>query len=280
MPYDENNRNGACSLDDDCRSRGNSAGQITSKPARRRSSTDQNDQEQPPNAFVDCRGKEVGEVVQHVSANGLVAATCAESPQGLVARPVNRYSATEGAKASQPDSSPDTKTTGNIVLTSGAADQTGTLSAEYTCDGNGSSPALSWANAPPGTKEFAVMMTAMPPGGRPKWNWVVYGIPATTTELAKNAVGIGTQGMGSHGSTAGYEPPCSKGPGLKTYTFTVYALSAHPELDVSSVVSGDALTHAIAGITLDSGTLNVHYERPRKPPTDGFGGRKPPSSAF
>ncbi|MHB1199979.1 MAG: YbhB/YbcL family Raf kinase inhibitor-like protein [Polaromonas sp.] len=248
-------------------------------PAAQSGAEFQDDHEPPPKAYADCRGKEVGEVVQHASSNGLVAATCVESPQGPVARPVKRFSATEGTHPA-PDSFPVTKTTGNIVLTSSAADQTGTLSAEYTCDGNGSSPALSWANVPPGTREFAVMMTTLPPDGRPQWNWVVYGIPATTTELTKNAVGIGTQGMGSHGSTAGYEPPCSKGPGPKTYTFTVYALSAHPELDAGLVVSGDVLTHAIAGITLDSGTLNVHYDRPRKPPADGFGDLKPPSSAF
>lgn len=118
------------------------------------------------------------------------------------------------------------------------------------------------------------MMTTVPPGGRPKWNWVVYGIPATTTDLAKNAAGIGMQGMGSNGSAAGYEPPCSRGPGLKTYTFTVYALSAHPVVPASGATGGD-LMRAIAGITLDSGSLDVHYDRPRRPPNDGLEGVKP-----
>ena len=242
-------------------------------PTRPPSAEFQDDHEPPPKAYADCRGKAVGEVVQHSSSNGLVAATCAESPQGLVARPVKRFSATEGPEPA-PDPSPDTKTTGNLVVSTSAADQTGTLSAEYTCDSNGSSPALSWANVPPDTKELAVMMTTVPPGGRPKWNWVVYGIPATTTDLAKNTAGIGMQGMGSNGSAAGYEPPCSRGPGLKTYTFTVYALSAHPVVPASGATGGD-LMRAIAGITLDSGSLDVHYDRPRRPPNDGLEGVKP-----
>jgi hypothetical protein len=41
----------------------------------------------PPQAFEDCRGKKAGESVQHTTPEGVVAATCVDSPQGLVARP-------------------------------------------------------------------------------------------------------------------------------------------------------------------------------------------------
>ena len=41
----------------------------------------------PPQAYADCRGKQVGAAVQHMTREGLVAATCADSPEGLVARP-------------------------------------------------------------------------------------------------------------------------------------------------------------------------------------------------
>lgn len=235
----------------------------------------QSDQEPPAQAYADCRGKEVGDVVAHSSLDGLVAALCADSPQGLVARPVKRPEEKED-REQESYPSPDTQIAGNLVVTSSAADQAGMLSVEYTCDGDGSSPALSWTSAPLGTKELAVMMTTMPPGGRPKWNWVVYGIPATTTELAKNSVAIGTQGVGSNGSAAGYEPPCSRGPGLKTYTVTVYALSAHPALKAMAGASGADLARAIAGITLDSGTFDFHYDRPGVPPQKGFEDRRLP----
>ena len=43
--------------------------------------------EPPPLAYTDCQGKKAGDVVQHATREGKVAATCVDSPQGLVARP-------------------------------------------------------------------------------------------------------------------------------------------------------------------------------------------------
>ena len=44
----------------------------------------------PPNAYTDCQGKKAGDTVQHKTPEGVVSATCAESPGGLVARPVGK----------------------------------------------------------------------------------------------------------------------------------------------------------------------------------------------
>ena len=43
--------------------------------------------EPPPQAFADCKGKKSGDAIQHTTPEGKVAATCRESPKGLVARP-------------------------------------------------------------------------------------------------------------------------------------------------------------------------------------------------
>lgn len=43
--------------------------------------------EPPPQAYTDCVGKKAGDTVQHMTREGVVAATCADSPKGLVARP-------------------------------------------------------------------------------------------------------------------------------------------------------------------------------------------------
>jgi hypothetical protein len=43
--------------------------------------------EPPPQAYEDCRDKKAGDAVQHATPEGKVAATCMESPTGLVARP-------------------------------------------------------------------------------------------------------------------------------------------------------------------------------------------------
>jgi len=59
--------------------------------------------EPPPQAYADCQGKMAGETVQHTTPEGKVAATCTDSPNGLVARP----NQPPGAKPStQPKQSP------------------------------------------------------------------------------------------------------------------------------------------------------------------------------
>ena len=41
----------------------------------------------PPQAYTDCKGKKAGEAIGHTTPEGKVAATCQDSPEGLVARP-------------------------------------------------------------------------------------------------------------------------------------------------------------------------------------------------
>ena len=122
--------------------------------------------------------------------------------------------------------------------------------------------ALSWANAPAATKEFAVLLTTVAVDNVTKYNWVLYGIPATKTGLSKDSYGVGTLGVGSDGPVIGYQSPCSQGLGSKTYTHTVYALSSTPNLSSSSgPVTGAALLSAISGITLGSAALKLNYNR-------------------
>jgi phosphatidylethanolamine-binding protein (PEBP) family uncharacterized protein len=151
-----------------------------------------------------------------------------------------------------------------MTLASPVATDGGTLPAEYTCDGVGATIELAWSNAPSGTREFALLMSTLPGDGTVKWSWVLSGIPATVSSLAKNTTGVGVLGVGSDGPTAAYQPPCSQGPGPKTYTFTVYALSASPSLPAAPTqVTGAVLTSAIAPVTIGSASLSLTYTRPR-----------------
>ena len=68
-------------------------------------------QEPPPQAYADCRGKKVGETVQHTTRDGTVAATCTDSPNGLVARPTqgghaSNDAADQGGSGNQPPRNP------------------------------------------------------------------------------------------------------------------------------------------------------------------------------
>src|SRR3954462_6674644 len=107
------------------------------------------------------------------------------------------------------------------------------------CTGENVSPALAWTNPPAGTKSFVV--TAYDPDaptGSGWWHWVVYNLPATTTELPQGA-GSGkgalpegaVQGKTDFG-TAGYGGACPPaGDKPHKYIFTVYALKTE-KIDV------------------------------------------------
>lgn len=155
-----------------------------------------------------------------------------------------------------------TQNSASFTLSSPDAVQGGTLPAEYTCDGASATLALSWSGAPIGTQSYAVIMHHIASPEDIHWYWVLYDIPQEVTTLSKNSAGIGTLGTNSVNGKTAYAPPCSKGPGPKVYTFTVYALSRQPELSVpASKVNRDVLLDAIRDITLANAELNVTYTR-------------------
>ena len=61
--------------------------------------------EPPPQAYEDCKGKKSGDTVQHTTREGKVAATCVDSPRGLVARP-NQPSGTRSNMQQRQSSTP------------------------------------------------------------------------------------------------------------------------------------------------------------------------------
>ena len=146
-----------------------------------------------------------------------------------------------------------------LAVTSSSVDANGLLSIDCTCDGNSVSPAVEWKNAPAGTKSFALNVWHVPGPGDLKSYWVLYNIPANVTKLDKNAKSIGKLGFNDK-RRAEYDPMCSKGPGLKKYHVTVFALSAEPKLSPDKA-NRAALLEAIKDITLAEGTLDFQYER-------------------
>jgi len=171
-------------------------------------------------------------------------------PQSGSSRPSGRERAgASSAKASATDS---------LTVTSAAIGADGNLPLEFTCDGAGASPPLAWQAGPPGTKSYAISLWHQAPD-QVKSYWVVYGIPGNTTQLAKNSTNVGATGLNDKNRPE-YAPMCSKGPGVKTYHVTVYALSAMPTLR-GNAATRDALLDAIKNITLAEGTLTYTYER-------------------
>ena len=179
------------------------------------------------------------------------------------------------------------KHSGNFVLQSSAVTNGGALPAEFTGDGAGATPPLEWKGAPVGTKSYALVMDHLAPGNDMKCYWTMWDIPGDVRSLAKNVKGVGKLGPGFKGQL-GYEPPHSQGPGLKTYTLHVYALSAAPKLDrPQREVTRDVLLTAIKDLVLDSADLKVTYTRSGSGGGDGErrgpggpGGKKKGEAAF
>jgi phosphatidylethanolamine-binding protein (PEBP) family uncharacterized protein len=161
-----------------------------------------------------------------------------------------------------PSPSPAAVAAGGLVVTSSAIGADGKLPLEFTCDGAGISPPIAWQAGPAGTASYAVVLWHEAPD-KVKAYWVVHGIPQTVTALPKGSRSIGTTGLNDKRKAA-YDPMCSKGPGLKQYHVTVYALSAEPTLSASEATR-DGLLAAIADTTLAEGTLTFSYERSENP---------------
>jgi phosphatidylethanolamine-binding protein (PEBP) family uncharacterized protein len=149
-----------------------------------------------------------------------------------------------------------------FILASQEVTGGGLLPKEYTCDGNSSTLPLEWSGEPATTKSFALVMYTIPSPNESHWYWVLYDIPPDVHNLDKNVVGIGILGNNSVNGRTEYAPPCSKGPGPKLYTYTIYALSATPQFTAPPAeVSRDILLAAIKEITLGTAELNVYYSR-------------------
>ncbi len=173
-------------------------------------------------------------------------------------------SATQIAISNTPvmPTTPDPVAINSFTLTSNEVNQDGSLTVDATCDGSGSSPSLTWRNPPAGTKSFALLMSTDPGDGILKYNWVNFNLSSSLTGLSKNSVLVGTYGVGSDGPTQAYQPPCSQGPGLKKYKFTLYALSMATPLKISSsTISGSDLLNLIANGVLGQATLEAGYSR-------------------
>jgi len=144
-------------------------------------------------------------------------------------------------------------------VTSEAIGPDGRLPARFTCDGEGIPPPVAWEAGPEGTTGYALVLWHEAPD-RLKTYWVVHGIPADVLSLPAGGGNAGVTGLNDRGR-AEYDPPCSRGPGVKTYHVTVWALSGTPRLPARGATR-EALLAAIRDVTLAEGTLTFDYERP------------------
>ena len=150
----------------------------------------------------------------------------------------------------------------SFEITSPEIGQNSLLPIDYTCDGESATLPLDWRGYPENTQSFALIMHHEASPTDIHWYWILYNISATVQSLPKNVSGIGTMGNNRVNGKTEYSPPCSQGPGLKTYFYTIYALSEMLELNVSPEdVNRDVLLDAMDGIILSTDTFTVGYSR-------------------
>lgn len=123
----------------------------------------------------------------------------------------------------------------DLQLTSSAFAADGVIPAKHTGEGEDVSPALSWANAPAGTKSFAVIChdpdapLVSANGTYGFVHWVHYNIPCDVTSLPEGCRQH-TDGLTSFGKTGYGGPMPPEGHGQHRYYFWVLALDAEPNL--------------------------------------------------
>lgn len=139
----------------------------------------------------------------------------------------------------------------------------------FGCSGENLSPELYWENPPAGTKSYAITMyDPDAPTGSGFWHWVVFDIPATTSELktgagniVKNLLPAGTVQSNTDFGQPGYGGPCPPpGHGFHEYRITIYALK------VDKLGLDKNATPAYVGFNLfsnliEKATLVMYYKR-------------------
>lgn len=139
----------------------------------------------------------------------------------------------------------------------------------FGCEGGNRSPALSWQDAPEGTKSFALTLyDPDAPTGSGWWHWVVYNIPASTTSLPENA-GTADGGNLPEGAvqgrtdfgTVGYGGACPPpGDAPHRYRFTIHALNVE-KLEAPADATAAMIGFMIHASEIGNATLEARYGR-------------------
>jgi Raf kinase inhibitor-like YbhB/YbcL family protein len=139
----------------------------------------------------------------------------------------------------------------------------------FGCTGNNISPELLWANAPQGTKSYALTVyDPDAPTGSGWWHWVVYNIPASANKIAAGAGTVdGTnlpagsaQGRTDFGNTGfgGACPPVGDKP--HRYISTLHALSTE-KLEIPEGATAALIGYMINANRIDQTSFTAYYGR-------------------
>jgi Raf kinase inhibitor-like YbhB/YbcL family protein len=136
------------------------------------------------------------------------------------------------------------------------------------CKGPGISPQISWADPPPGTQSFALIMDDKdaPVGHLHRHyfvHWLAFDMPADkrelTEDLPRQRLPDGSEQGKNDVGQVGYSGPCPDAGSTHHYAITVYALDTKPGLPADT--KGRQLLTAIDGHILARGEILRTYGR-------------------
>jgi Raf kinase inhibitor-like YbhB/YbcL family protein len=145
----------------------------------------------------------------------------------------------------------------DVSSTAFAANQP--IPSKHTCDGDNTSPPLSWTAGPEGTKSYALIVDDPDAPSGTYTHWVAWNITgASLPEAVKTDTKEGlSQGLNSS-RQPGYMGPCPPS-GTHRYVFKVHALDT--TLDLGPGTNKDALVKAMDGHVLAKGELVGTYAK-------------------
>ncbi|HET6583388.1 MAG TPA: YbhB/YbcL family Raf kinase inhibitor-like protein [Nannocystaceae bacterium] len=144
----------------------------------------------------------------------------------------------------------------DIALTSTAFADGEVIPDRYTCNGDGVSPPLSWANVPAGTKSFAIVVDDPDAAKKVFVHWVAWAIAGDETMLIESIAPVDedfVQGRNDTGD-AGYAPPCPPSDDEPhRYEHHIFAVDFVPNLPLET--TRDELYRRLDGRVLAKGEL-------------------------
>ncbi len=151
-----------------------------------------------------------------------------------------------------------------IKLTSSAFSEGKPIPTKHTCDGEDLSPPLKWSQVPQGAQSIALICDD-PDAPMGTWvHWVLWGLPATTTELSEKVSLTETLSNGARQGIndfkrIGYGGPCPPPGSPHRYFFKLYALDTN--LSLKPRATKQDLLQAMEGHVLAKGQLMGTYQR-------------------
>jgi hypothetical protein len=123
----------------------------------------------------------------------------------------------------------------DMQLTSPAFESGDAIPTRFSAYGDSVSPPLEWADAPGGSRSFALFVhdpdapLAAPDGTYGFVHWVLYNIPGAVTSIEEGSTGY-TPGTNQNGEAAYYGPRPPEGHGVHHYFIWLLALDRAPGL--------------------------------------------------